>query len=106
MSGRIGNDEGQQRQDHADVEQPDRQRIDAREGDVLGADHQRDAEVGEETGQRRNLEAEDHHRTVGVEPDVVLGRIGGDGRADGRQLARISSAMMPATAKAASEPIR
>ena len=72
-----GNDGGN-RADHVDVPA---QQINAREGQVLGADHQRNHEVADYSGHRRDQEEKHHddpvHReqlVIGIGRDQVTGR--------------------------------
>ena len=53
-----------------DVEIP-AQQVDAREGEILGADHHRHEEVAEHGGNRRDQEEENHHHAVHGEQLVV-----------------------------------
>ena len=65
-----------------DVEIP-AQQVDAREGEIFGADHHRHKEVAEHGGNRRDQEEEDHHHAVHGEKLVVS--IGLDEIAGGRE---------------------
>ena len=53
-----------------DVEIP-AQQVDAREGEILGADHHGHEEIAEHGGNRRDEEEEDHHHAVHGEELVV-----------------------------------
>ncbi len=67
----TGGDEAAQRDERAEDEQPERQRVQPREGHVRGADLQRQHQVGEPEHDRRRIEQQ-HRRAVHREQLVVL----------------------------------
>jgi hypothetical protein len=66
--------EAQVQQDTAEQREPERQRVEPRERDVLGADLQRH-DVVRETDERRDRDEEDHRDPVHREDLVVRARI-------------------------------
>ena len=68
-------DHAAERQRRAHGVHVDRQQVQPREGHVLGAQHQRQAEVAEDARDRRDHEQEDHDHAVEGEHPVVGVRV-------------------------------
>ena len=92
--GAAGREEGAEEHDPGDRQQPVGERVQAREGHVRGAEHQRHGEV-REARERRDDEEEDHQRRVlrhepveGLRVDVLHVRIRELGAEDHRHAGR------------------